>query len=69
MDYSGDTLYPKIFRRVIDEVGSERILFGSDMPWIDVRYHIINIFKADLTDLERENIFYNNAAKLFGFKD
>jgi uncharacterized protein len=69
VDYSGDTLYPKIFRKVIDAVGSKRILFGSDMPWVDIRYHIINIFKADLTKIERKNIFYNNAVNLFNFRD
>ena len=69
MDFSGDTFYPPVFRKVIDNIGSNRVLFGTDMPMIDIRYHIINIFKADLAEEERENIFYNNAAKLFKFKD
>jgi len=67
VEFAGDTLYPKIFRRVIDEVGSKRVLFGTDMPMIDIRYHLISVFKADLTNEERGNIFYNNAVQLFKF--
>ena len=65
IEYSGDTLYPKIFRKAIDEIGSERILFGTDMPIVDIRYHIISILKAGLTQAERDNITYNNAIELF----
>ena len=69
VEYSGDTLYPKIFRKVIDRIGIDRILFGTDMPLIDIRYHIINILKADISDRERKDIFYNNAIKLFNLHE
>ena len=67
VDYSGDTLYPQIFKKVIARAGSKRILFGTDMPLIDIRYHIISLLKAGLTKEERDDIAYNNAAKLFKF--
>ncbi|GAG66132.1 unnamed protein product, partial [marine sediment metagenome] len=65
LDFSGDTFYPPIFRKVIDEVGQGRALFGTDMPMMDTRYHIINVLLADLNDGERKSIFYNNTKKLF----
>ena len=68
MDCSGDTLYPELFRKVIHKLGSERMMFGTDMPLIDTRYHIINILNAGLTRNELDNILYKNDAKLFKLK-
>ncbi len=68
-DFAGDTLYPPVFRKFIDKVGADKILFGSDMPMIDIRYHILNIFNAGLIKEEREKILYLNAIKLFGNLD
>lgn len=65
LELSGDTLYPPVFREILDKVGPERALFGTDMPMVDIRYHIINVLLADLDNKEREDIFYNNAKKLF----
>jgi uncharacterized protein len=69
VDYSGDTLYPQVLRKAIDSIGSKRVLFGTDMPVIDIRYHIINLFKADLSKEERDNIAYYNSTALFNLKD
>lgn len=67
MDFSGDCIYPPVFMKVIKKVGKGRILFGTDMPMMDIRYHITSVFVADIDDLDREDIFYNTAAKLYKF--
>ncbi|MCL4418152.1 MAG: amidohydrolase family protein, partial [Actinobacteria bacterium] len=56
LDLSGDDYYPPVYRKIIDSIGPDRTLFGTDMPMGDIRYYIINVLKADLDDKERENI-------------
>jgi len=68
LDFSGDCFYPPVFKKVINSIGSERALFGTDMPMMDIRYHIANVLAADLPYSDKEDIFYNNAARLFKIK-
>ena len=67
MDFSGDTIYPSVFKMVLDKAGKGRILFGTDMPMMDIRYHVASVLSADIEDSDREDIFYNTAAKLYNF--
>lgn len=45
--------------------GSEKILFGTDSPWFDQGKVRRWIEETNLTDDEKEEIFYRNAVKLF----
>lgn len=67
MDFSGDCIYPPVYKKVINKAGRGRILFGTDMPMMDIRYHITSVITADIYDSDREDIFYNTAAKLYNF--
>jgi hypothetical protein len=59
---------------VIDEVGpleyllkkcgSEKILFGTDLPWFDTHHGIGYILSTQMSDADRENIFYKNGVRL-----
>jgi predicted TIM-barrel fold metal-dependent hydrolase len=68
MDFSGDCFYPPVFKKVLNRIGRGRALFGTDMPMMDIRYHIANVIAADISDSDKEDIFYNNAAMLFNIK-
>jgi predicted TIM-barrel fold metal-dependent hydrolase len=67
MDFSGDTIYPPVFKMVLEKAGKGKILFGTDMPMMDIRYHAASVLSADIGDCDREDIFYNTAAKLYKF--
>jgi len=67
MDFSGDCIYPPVYKKVINRAGRGRILFGTDMPMMDIRYHITSVLCADIDDSDREDIFFNSAAKLYNF--
>ena len=67
MDFSGDCIYPPVYKKVINKAGRGRILFGTDMPMMDIRYHITSVLSADIDDSDRQDIFYNTAAKLYNF--
>jgi uncharacterized protein len=49
---------------MVAEIGDDRILFGSDMPFIDPRTTMGWIIGADIPEESKENIFYNNGKAL-----
>lgn len=65
LDITGDGAMLGRLEYFVREVGSERILFGSDAPWIDPRFPLGEVLGADITELDRENILGGNAARLF----
>jgi uncharacterized protein len=50
--------------KFVHEVGSERMLFGTDLPWFDPHQAIGALLSADISDEDRHNIYHRNAEKL-----
>lgn len=48
----------------VAQVGSSRILYGTDYPGYGPQSFIDAVLQAEITDDDRENIFYKNAARL-----
>jgi len=61
--------YSAIVEYLCGEVGSGRILFGTDLPWFDEHQAIGGILGAGISDEERRDIFYRNARKLLGITE
>ena len=57
---------PERARELIDAYGTHRVLFGTDYPLWTPESEIERFMKLNLTEKEREDILYNNTAKLFG---
>lgn len=51
---------------MVKGAGSEKITFGTDLPWFDPHYGIGCIMSSRITDEDRQNILHRNAEKLFG---
>jgi predicted TIM-barrel fold metal-dependent hydrolase len=51
-------------RRMVDAVGAERVLFGTDFPFIDFRYGLGRVVFAGLTEAERRLVLGENARRL-----
>lgn len=49
---------------LVAEAGSDRILFGTDLPWFSTHHGIGAVLSAEMTDEDRRNILYRNGAKL-----
>ena len=47
-------------------VGTGRVMFGSDYPWMDPVLDAARIQRLPLTDAEKRAVLYDNAARLFG---
>lgn len=58
-------LTPEQFTRLVRLHGPERVLFATDCPWSTVPEELALLRAADLTEKERENIAWKNAARLF----
>ena len=44
--------------------GSDRILFGTDLPWFSTMHGAGMVLSADISDEDRLNIFYRNGDKI-----
>ena len=52
-------------KELIMAYGTDRVLFGTDYPMWEIKTDLERFMAIDLTEKQREDIFYNNAAKLF----
>jgi predicted TIM-barrel fold metal-dependent hydrolase len=65
MDISGDAYSFGLIEWLVQQVGAERILFGSDVNWIDQRTHLGRVLDADITLEQKQLILGENACRLF----
>ena len=53
-----------MLRYGVDIVGKEKILFGTDFPGYNPEMYVRSVLYENLTDTEREYLFYKNACRL-----
>lgn len=53
-------------KELIKEIGSERVLFGRDYPFVTQALSILSVLRATDDEQERINIFSKNAKTLLG---
>ena len=56
--------------RVADMIrrhGVQRVMFGTDWPWADQKLHVKLLGELDLTEADKQAIYFNNATKLLGY--
>lgn len=59
---------PEKAKELIAAYGANRVLFGTDYPMWDPEEEVERFLKIDLTEKERQDILYNNAARLFNIQ-
>lgn len=57
-------LTPEKAKELMQAYGTNRVLFGTDYPMWKPKEEIERFLQIELTEKEREDILYNNAAKL-----
>ena len=65
VDISGSLFRRDEIDYVKNQIGAHRILFGTDMPGANFWVNFGQIEEADLTEEEKQEIYYKNAMKLF----
>lgn len=53
----------------VKEVGSQRVIFGTDNPYIDPRPNVGRVGLAEISHEDRVNIFGANAKRVINFRD
>ena len=51
-------------QKILEKHGTDKILFGSDSPWHKPKWEKFLVENLELTNEEKEKIYYKNAAKL-----
>lgn len=55
-----------LVERLVDIVGADRLLFGTDLPWFDEFQAIGGVLCADIDDAAKKAILHDNALRVFG---
>lgn len=50
---------------IIDLIGANRVVFGSDYPWGSPSHDITRIMALKLSEKQKRQIFFENAARIF----
>ena len=65
LEMSGMPMGVKI-RQAYEEVGHDRIMFGTDYPFHHPSVEIQKVLTCGLDEAAMQDVFYNNAKKLLG---
>ena len=64
VDTSGGSPEAGIVEYAVSNLGSSRVLYGSDLPIRDLPAAIGQVSGAEISRSDKKAIFYNNAARL-----
>jgi uncharacterized protein len=65
LDLAGDSYSLGLVEYLTAQVGGARILYGSDLTWIDPRTQLGMILDADIPAVDKAHILRDNAVRLF----
>jgi len=60
---------PGLIEHLVEEVGADRVLFGTDMPLMDPRAQLGKIITARISDEAKRHVMGGNARRLLGKKE
>ena len=60
LDITGSQSHRTMLERMVARVGADRILFGSDLPYLEAAMAIGRVLSAKISDQDREKIFRKN---------
>ena len=64
-DIAGDLFMNGFLEELVDAVGADRIVYGSDYTMIEQRPMIGVVLSANISNLDKEKIFYHTANRIF----
>lgn len=60
---------PEYAGMLIGKLGAENVMFGTDYPVMNTAEEVERFLRIDLTDDQRENIFWNNAVRFLHLEE
>jgi predicted TIM-barrel fold metal-dependent hydrolase len=67
VDTSGSIAHTGMLEMAIDELGAERVVWGTDMPGADLIYTLAKIEAAPIRARDKQRILCDNARRLLGW--
>ena len=64
LDITGSQSHRTIIERAVSRLGAHRVLFGSDMPFLEAAMLLGRVLSARISDQDKEKIFRTNFAQL-----
>ena len=65
LDIAGDVFCYRLIERLAEEVPAEKILFGSDYPWLDPRANLTRVLLAEIDERAKRCILGENARAVY----
>ena len=65
LDVAGDIFCYRLIETLVESVPVDKILFGSDYPWLDPRAHLCRVLLADVDVSARAKILRENAIRVY----
>jgi predicted TIM-barrel fold metal-dependent hydrolase len=65
VDLSGDVYSFGFIEWLVEQIGADRILFGTDVNWMDPRTHLGRVLDAGISPQEKALILGENACRIF----
>ena len=66
VDLAGDYYDNGLVECLVDRIGAERVVFGSDLNWIDPRANLAPVLAAAIPDEDVLRILRTNALRVYG---
>jgi uncharacterized protein len=66
LDMAGSVVVPGMLKWMVEKLGPERVLFGTDIPFFDPRVRLGYVLTAEISDEAKRLILGVNAKRLFG---
>lgn len=66
LEITGSIIVYGTLERMVRRLGADRVLFGTDLPFIDPRPQLGRVAFAKISDEEKRQILGRNAQKVFG---
>lgn len=68
LDTASSRLYPGVIEMMVKEVGADKVLYGSDIPFLSAVPQIGKVVNANISEEDKRKILGLNTAKLFGLE-
>jgi predicted TIM-barrel fold metal-dependent hydrolase len=65
LDFAGDVFCHELIDQLVQSVPAEKILFGSDFPWVDPRANLSRVLLTDVEDSVKSKILRGNAIRVY----
>jgi predicted TIM-barrel fold metal-dependent hydrolase len=65
LDTAASIAYYGAFEKLVERVGADKLLLGSDFPYRDLGYQLGGVLLSSIGEPEKQAILGGNAARLF----